>query len=300
MSSPLNIAIIGASGTIGQIILNALTSRPEFALTVLSRQESSDKPFPAGITVQKTDFSPASLEKILQGQDVVISAVGATAFTEQKKFIDAAIRGGVKRFFPSEFSASSQDEAVLRLLPLFRQKADIIEYLKSKEGEGLSWTGIATSGLFDWGLKTGFLGFDLKNHTATIWDGGVRPFTLTNENQLGNAVVAALLRPDETKDQVLHIASVETTQEEILSTLEDVTGVRWNVTATTTDFQVEDGGRKLGAGDFSGAFQLVRATAFGNIPDLKPNYVKDWGLANGTLELELESVRETVVRVAQA
>lgn len=64
--------------------------------------------------------------------------------------MDASLQAGVKRFIPSEFSASSQSEAVLQLLPLFGQKKELIEYLKGKEAEGLSWTGISTSGLFDW------------------------------------------------------------------------------------------------------------------------------------------------------
>ena len=86
----------------------------------------------------------------MKGQDAVISVVGATGFGEQKKFVDAAIRAGVKRFLPSEFSISSQNEAVLQLLPLFGQKKELVEYLKSKESEGLTWTGLAASCLFDW------------------------------------------------------------------------------------------------------------------------------------------------------
>jgi hypothetical protein len=76
--------------------------------------------------------------------------VGATAFADQKKFVDASIRASVKRFIPSEFSASSQDKAVVGLLPLFGQKTEMIEYLRSKESTGLTWTGIAASCLFDW------------------------------------------------------------------------------------------------------------------------------------------------------
>ena len=102
------------------------------------------------MTVLKTDFSDEGLETVFKGQDVIISAVGATAFGEQKKFVDAALRAGVKHFIPSEFSVSSQNEAVLQLLPLFGQKKELVEYLKSKESEGLTWTGIATSGLLDW------------------------------------------------------------------------------------------------------------------------------------------------------
>lgn len=98
----------------------------------------------------KTEISDEGLHAAFKGKDAVISAVGATAFGEQKKFVDAALRAGVKRFIPSEFSANSQNDAVLQLLPLFAQKKKLIEYLRSKEAEGLTWTGIATSGLFDW------------------------------------------------------------------------------------------------------------------------------------------------------
>lgn len=76
--------------------------------------------------------------------------MGASALGDQKKYVDAAIRAGVQRFLPSEFSASCQDEAVLKLLPLFGQKTELIEYLKTKEADGLTWTGVASSCLFDW------------------------------------------------------------------------------------------------------------------------------------------------------
>ncbi|KAI3058476.1 hypothetical protein CBS147352_1129 [Aspergillus niger] len=299
MAIPTKVTIIGATGSIGQIILKALSSDASITVTVLSREESSNTiEFPAGVTVHKTNFSSSSLESLLQGQDVLISAVGGTAFTEQKKFIDAAIEAGVKRFIPSEFSTSSEDDAVIQLLPLFQQKRDIIDYLKEKEEAGLTWTGIATSGLFDWGLESGFLGFDIKTKSAVIWDGGATSFTLTNEKQLGKAVVSVVLRPEETKNRFLYIASVETTQNEVLKTLEDVTGSQWTVTETTTEEQVAEGREKLGAGDFSGAFALVRATAFGNITGLKTNYVKYQKLANGLLGLVMESIRETIERVA--
>ena len=141
--------LIQASGSIGTIILESLISASKFDITVLSRKES-EATFPANVTVRKTDFSVTDLELILKGQDVVISALGAAGFQEQRKIVDAAISAGVKRFIPSEFSASSEDEAVLTLLPLFQEKKNLIDYLRSKESSGMSWTGIATGLLFDW------------------------------------------------------------------------------------------------------------------------------------------------------
>lgn len=152
-----------ASGSIGKIILDGLVASSQFEITVISRKES-EATFPPGVTLVKTDFSDEGLEAAFKGKDVVISAVGATAFGQQKKFVDSAIRAGVKRFIPSEFSINSQNDAVLQLLPLFGQKKELIEYLKNKETDGLTWTGIATSALFDWvslPLQIGILGPEL-------------------------------------------------------------------------------------------------------------------------------------------
>lgn len=121
----------------------------KFNITVLSREGSTAK-FPAAVTVIRSDFSNASLDAAFHGQDAIISTVGAAGFEEQKKLVDSAVRAGVGRFIPSEFSSSSQDAAIVELLPLFGQKAALIEYLKTKESTAFTWTAIACSGLFDW------------------------------------------------------------------------------------------------------------------------------------------------------
>jgi uncharacterized protein YbjT (DUF2867 family) len=141
------------------------------------------------------------------------------------------------------------------------------------------------------------LGFDIANRTATIWDGGNKKFTLINEKPLDQAVASVLQHPQETHNQYLYIASVETTQNEILASLEEASGEKWAVTETTTDTQVAEALRKLGAGDFSGAFTLVRSTVFGNTDGLHANYAADEKLANDILGLSLEDVKDVVKRV---
>ncbi|KAJ5289084.1 hypothetical protein N7478_002114 [Penicillium angulare] len=291
-----NVAIIGGGGNVGKIVLNALVSSGKFNITAIQRLES-EATFPPGVTAIKSDFSDSSLEQAFKGQDAVISTVGATGLTEQQKFVDAALRAGVKRFIPSELSASSTDEAVISLLPLFGVKKNLIDYLKSKESEGLSWTGIATSGLLDWGLSNGFLEYDLQNHTAVIWDGGDKIFSATNEKALGQSVVSVLLGPQVTANKYLHVASVETSQNEILSALKKETGAKWTVSHVETDEVVSAAQKKLAAGDFTGAFTLVRAMMVGDIPGLKANYIQETDLANDLLGLKFETVKETVKRV---
>jgi hypothetical protein len=100
--------------------------------------------------VKETDFSPDSLATIFKGQDAVISVVGGTGFADQKPYIDAAVKAGVKRFFPSEFGINGQSKAVQELTPFFAVKQEVLDYLVEKEKDGLTWTGLIVGVLFDW------------------------------------------------------------------------------------------------------------------------------------------------------
>ena len=106
-----------------------------------------------------------------------------------------------------------------------------------------------------------------------------------------------LEHPQETSNKYLFVASVETTQREIIAALEKVTGAKWTTQDTTTDEQVSAAVKKLTAGDFSGALALVRATCFGNTPGLHASYLQDENFANELLGLEMESVEDTINRL---
>lgn len=120
---------------------------------------------------------------------------------------------------------------------------------------------------------------------------------MTNKKQLVDAVVSVLEHHQETRNRYIYVYSVETSQNEVLASFEKATGVKWDVTVTTTDEQITEAGKKLSGGDFTGAFILVRATVFGSTAGLRSNYAKEENLANGILGLETETVQETVDRV---
>lgn len=220
------------------------------------------------MTVLKTDYSASSLQAAFTGQDVVISIVGPDGYASQKVIVDAAIAAGVKRFFPSEFGPLANSENVA-FLPSLAVKRDLLDYLISKE-ESISWTAVQTGAFFDWGLKVGFLGFDLANRKANIFDGGHAQFHVTNVATIGQAVVATLSTPDRferTKNQYVRVASHKLSQLEILAALERVTGKTWTVTDMDSEPLVKDAREKLasGAGGFEDAYALVRALFFSKV-----------------------------------
>jgi hypothetical protein len=98
----------------------------------------------------KSDYSEASLFDAFKGQDAVVSALGAAGLAEEIKIIDAAVKAGVKRFIPSEYSCNSQNAKTTALIPTFGLKVQINKHLQAQEERGLSWTGIIAGPAFDW------------------------------------------------------------------------------------------------------------------------------------------------------
>jgi NmrA-like family len=86
----------------------------------------------------------------LKDQDAVISVIGGTGFGGQKNIIDAAVKAGVKRFFPSEFGINGRSNAVRELTPFFAVKQEILDYLVKKEKDGLTWTALIIGAVLDW------------------------------------------------------------------------------------------------------------------------------------------------------
>lgn len=86
----------------------------------------------------------------LRGQDALISAVGYPAKLEEPKILDAAVEAGVKRFIPSEYGLDNSQRVARQLNAVFAAKGDVIDYLKTKESEGLTWTSVPTGLWLDW------------------------------------------------------------------------------------------------------------------------------------------------------
>ncbi|OAL42980.1 NAD(P)-binding protein [Pyrenochaeta sp. DS3sAY3a] len=248
-----------ASGNLGPSVLKALIDAKEFDVTVVSRPESKAT-FPPGVKVVKSDYSIQSFESVFRGQDAVVSTVGNDAFEKQQQIVEAAIRAGVKRFIPSEFGIDTTKSEVQNYLPVvMASKRKFVEFLESKEKEGLSWTAIGSGAFLDWGLKHEFLGFDLKTRKATLWDDGKTHFTATTLDQIGLAVSRVLQKPSETANRYLYVSSVRTSQREILDTIEKVTGDKWTVENVNTNAKVKELKERLNQGDYSVVLDLIAA-----------------------------------------
>lgn len=286
-----NVAVVGASGNIGAPITEALLAAG-FNVTALTR-ESSSSTFPAGVTVKKVDYeSVDSLKAALQGQDAVVSAAATPAVGKQYPIVDASVAAGVKRFVPSEFGINTRTVQDQGLKTILGGKVQVLDYIikKSEENPSFTWTAFTNGLFFDWGLRLSGLGFDKATKKAAIVDSGDTPFFASNLSFIGKAVAASLARADQTANQYLSIASVTTTQNQLLRIVEEESGAQWQREPVKSSDLTKIGEEKLAKKDFSAFRDFLQAYLYRDGGDS----AKGVELANGLLGLEEEDPRPTI------
>lgn len=112
-------------------------------------------------------------------------------------------------------------------------------------------------------------------------------------------MVACLEHPVETANKHVYISSLDVTQNQILQALEHSTATTWAVKHTTSAVEIDAAGKALAQGDFAGAFTLVKASCWSNVPGLRQHFevAEKERLVNDVLGVERESLQETVQRV---
>jgi uncharacterized protein YbjT (DUF2867 family) len=291
MTTIKNVAIIGASGNLGPAVVDAFLKNGNFTVTAIQREESKAT-FPDAVKVTKIDLtSQEALTSAFKGQDAVISVAGAGQLSDQKLYIDAAIAAGVKRFVPSEFGSDLSDPKIVELVPIFQGKVDVTDYLESKESSTFSWTAVANGPFFDWGLKVGFLGFNLQDKTARIWDDGNTKFSSSNLSLIGQALVNSLLPEyfEVTKNQTIYISSHTATQSKILAGLEKLTGEKFKVETVDGKKLLEESSAKVKSGNFQipDIYSIIQSIAFSSgLGNLSDHSKKSWNTKLGLPEEE--------------
>ncbi|KAL8935425.1 MAG: hypothetical protein Q9216_005429 [Gyalolechia sp. 2 TL-2023] len=293
-----NVIVLGASGNLGKPIIDALLAAGGFTVTAMTRKSSSAT-FPSEVKVQSIDdtYPSDQLLPALKGQDALINLLPSLSAKEANTIADTAAEAGVKRYIPPEFGSDTGNPEVVALIPVFAGKAEMTEYLKTKESAGMSWTAVINGAFFDWGLHTGFLGFDLKSHSATIFDSGDAPVNTTTLSTVAQAIVAILSNPAETANRHVYIQSAKATQNQILAALEKSTGAKWNVGKRSAAEASRTGGEKLAKGDMSGFADVITGGIYRGEP--AADYEVTRGLDNELLGLKQVAVEELVDRVVK-
>ncbi|KAH7119194.1 hypothetical protein EDB81DRAFT_952570 [Dactylonectria macrodidyma] len=218
-----NVALAGASGSLGSRILQALVGTGRFNVTILARKTMGG--VPSGAVMEVVDFESASaLTAALKGQDALVDATSVPDPTVAIRLMDAAVAAGVYRMIPAEFS-SDPTNAKGRGLPPFQGKAKALEHIKKlADNNKITWTAISNHAFLDWGLRMSFLGIDLRSKKIDYLNGGNMVVPFTTLASVGTAVANALSKPEETKNRICYICNTQKTQKELAELAKQVLG----------------------------------------------------------------------------
>jgi hypothetical protein len=331
-SKPIkNVLVLGATGSVGPTIVNALISHPQgYTVSILTRPGSFEKTrsmFPdPEIKIFKADYSSPDVtaeafKASFENQDAIVSAIATFTVSQQVAIIDAALAvKSVQRFIPSEYGIdTSKSDSLEKNVPVAHIKTDIVEYLKKHESS-LSWSAVCTGAFFDWVLQyPGMMGWNVPSRAATIFDGGDVPYEATNIAQIGAAVAAILSATpspgfpdgtakttqmvDITKNKYVYVNSFTTTQNTVLGFLEKHTGTKFKVEAASAAEMAKDaiaraaksvpGFRPTDNLEYAdGVVEMIFASIYGN-GNLN-HFSETKGLWNHALGLKGENVEESV------
>ncbi|KAH8162521.1 hypothetical protein CIB48_g5720 [Xylaria polymorpha] len=292
-----NVMLIGGGGLFGTAVCAALQKEQTLSLTILSRKCSKSISPPHLKVIKVDDDYPVDqLVNAFKGQDALVSAIPGRPYTVHLRMIDAAIQAGVKRFIPSEYG-NNTCAAAAELVSLYGDKARVIAYLKEKENTGLTWTAIHGGQFFDWGLESGWLNYNIEEKHVTIYDSGNKPWSTTNMGTVATAVVKVLLKPDETRNKPMFIASFTVSQFQVLESLERATGSKWAVTRMTSEEAFEKA-KKLDNKDHSESLKLlILMLLYADDADRGANFEKDGLLCNELLGLPREDLTDVIDRI---
>lgn len=292
-----NVSLVGANGNLGSKVLEALVAAGDFRVTVIKRKSSNSTPSqPVRIVEVSDDWTLEELRDSLKGEDAAIACFPLRNVDDHLRLADAAQAAGVQRFIPADYgSVDSRSDYARKLVKLFDNKVKVrerLEALSAESGGRFTWTSLVCGHFFDWGLTNGFLHFYPEEKRADILGDGTRKSSNSTLAQVSTALVRVLQKPEETKNRVLMVQSFCVSQLDILRSLEEATGSKWDASYEEIDSFVARHKARADAGNKDSIEDLVFALGVieGNWEE-KEDFAMDLlGLQNEDLDQVVKAV----------
>ncbi|KAJ6560953.1 hypothetical protein B0H10DRAFT_1966757 [Mycena sp. CBHHK59/15] len=156
-----SVLIIGASGSLGRPLVEEF-QRQKSRFNRVAILSDPDKAYKfADVNKNEIEVVMGSFldSNSYKGFDVVLSLAGNSVMRLQPAMIEAAIAGGVRHFYPSEFGTDISQDGVWQF-HYFRDKA--------KEHPDFRYTLMLVGSFSEWAYSS-FNGVDLQNHTIEAY-----------------------------------------------------------------------------------------------------------------------------------
>ncbi|KAI1017633.1 hypothetical protein LB504_003935 [Fusarium proliferatum] len=245
-----NVVIAGGTGRLGPPTIRHLLKNG-FKVNVLTRSPSLAK-LSTEVDVIGADYSSAetlSPSLVGRGFDAIVIILNRLAYDASVVTMQAAVNAGIYRAIPSFFGVSLDNPEVANM-PFMKTKLPVLNDVLAKAEKGeITYTGINTGMFLDWVLDEDiFVGLSGKAPTR-VADGGDIPMSATTLDDIGKAISAVLLNPEETVNKLYYIHTVVMTQNQVLGyAREAAAGAEFAVEQVDTKVLVEAAWKRYNEG----------------------------------------------------
>ncbi|KAI9149946.1 NAD(P)-binding protein [Paramyrothecium foliicola] len=318
MSSP-SVLVLGASGFLGEYVSQELIrQRSRFSrvaiLTEVSKRHKFEAVEKQGIEIVLGSFKDAdsfkgqscgvtnntyTLQHILTqsstGFDTVYSLLGNHAMKDQPSIIDAAVKGGVTEFYPSEYGSDiAQDD--FRTNRYFRDKLLTRAHLEkvAKLNPNFNYTYIMVGGFVEFAVKP-YFGVDTEEHTFTFYGTPDKQEALTASADVARYLVESTFLPksDTGGERAFRVPGGVYSWQQIIDSISAAQGVAY----TSTYLPQQDAFKKASEcserGDVDGELVYSLKALMGDAEAI--TVPKPWD--NDKFPFQPESLQNTLARI---
>ncbi|KAB8235838.1 aromatic alcohol reductase [Aspergillus alliaceus] len=302
-----HVAIIGAGGSVGKPITQALLKTGKHTITALTRANSLTT-LPNTIhTIPVNYDDEPSLVSALTGQDALIITLPVmTAPDTQSKIVQAAAKAGVKYIMPNVWGCDVTDDALAKDIPNWDNVRGIFDEIE-KTGVS-SWIALICGFWYEHSLclGPGGFGFDFAAKKLVLFDDGETKINISTHEQCGRAVARLLslkVLPEDKSDGSLtlsrwlnkpvFISSFLISQKDMFESWKRVTGETeedWTVVHESSSERYKKGLERMRKGEHAAFVQAMYSRVF--FPNGGGDYEYKYGLANEALGLSEEGLDE--------
>ena len=228
--STATVLLAGATGDLGARTARELVARGAGVRALV--RPTTDRAALArlaalGVTAVEADYAdPDALVAAASGADVVVSAVSGlrpVVVDAQTRLLDAAVRAGVPRFVPSDYSIdyTGIPEGSNRNLQLRR------DFRERVDASAIGATSVLNGGFAD--MLTGVAPLVLFDRQRVLyWRDADQPMDFTTMDDTASFTADAALDPD--APRFLRIAGDQVSARDVATIMTDLTGTRYRLT----------------------------------------------------------------------
>lgn len=221
------IAVAGATGRLGHLIVKALTARGATVRPLVRPGSPPDKlQGLEGTEITEADYSNApQLSRALEGADVVVSALNGlreVIVGTQSQLLTAAVAAGVPRFIPSDYAAD-----IMALQPGENRNFDLRREFREQNllKAPIGSTSVLVGGFMElllWGR-----GIDFKGRVVNYWGSPDQNLNYTTTPDTAAITAEAALDPAPPK--ILRIAGDTVTATGLAAAASEATGTTFSL-----------------------------------------------------------------------